>query len=646
MGVHGLSSYIGDILSTKGHVVQTIDFNQRQQREITFSVDFANFVHGIADSFCKNWYYGAPDGTFYPSLVELFSELKKRNIIFHFYLEVDSTKSVDEKEHESNKRSKQRCLDMRNVQADLKAELPTNVLRGKRILTYCQLIFLLTVKAATAVGFPFSIVNGEGDYAMAKSCRQTNVFGVISGDSDFCTFPLSTWVMSGSIGGWRKLLRSLQFNKRHTVKYISNSRLKSYLQVDPIDIAVLAGCDMTKVQLTQYMKHNVREWNPRSSAGDRIQYIVNHLQRVNGLKKCQHWSAYCDRNTETCENYLEIRNFFENYSNSDGSASQVVVTSAHEIFSAWSEAICTSNCLKLPITLFYTVDCAEDSDGGDVKKEYISITSLKKNLIFCVSALYRRCYLHENDNYEVLLRGQFEPNELVQIDRNYEVNPEDYLLPCIDAELLAFKLPVKITLLTKLVVFLASGRVMDDDTESSTMERLNSLIRNIPIDVSTLLPLIPILRFLAEKTMFSDIKDSCKFITMSDLGLLVFLICHRYLAPQWINFKKESRSCFDTIFTVQLIRSCFSDFTKIFSLVKIDGFHELLPYLDFAALSRFSGEVKRGGVKFRSFNELFRTLLKRYDVLLGRMVNRENLLNLSMRVCIAAFGDLEISDKF
>ncbi|KAL0224541.1 hypothetical protein P9112_003931 [Eukaryota sp. TZLM1-RC] len=643
MGVRGLSSYIRYILSTQGQIVQSFDFNERQRRELTFCVDVANFTHGIAYSFCKHWYHGAPDGTFYPSLLELFSQLKKRNIIFHFYLEVSSTKSLDEKEHESFKRSENYWSDMKKLQADLVAEIPTDDLRGKSVLVFSEIVFLLIIKAATVVGFPFSIVNGEGDYAMVELCRQSNVYGVISGDSDFCTFPNSTWILSDSIGGWHKLLRSLQFNKPHKVMYMSNSRLMTNLRVDPIDIAALAGCDMSKVEPNQYLQDNVRGWNSRARVSEKVEFIINHLQRVNGLKKCPQWKAYCDANAEIAENYQEIRNFFESYNNSDGQASTVEVTSVHEIYAAWFEAICKSECVLLPISLFYKGFSTVDSDGNDISK-FVSITSLKRNLIFCGSALYRRLYLHENDNYEVFLHGQFEPNEAAQRNPNYEVNPKDYLLPCINSELVTAEISVKITALTKLAVFLASGRLMDNDDENNTGNRLNDLISGVSFSVIPLLLLVPLLSFLAEKTMFSDMKESCNFITMTDLGLLVVLICYRYLSRQQTNFKKEHRPCFDTIFCVHFIRSCFSEFAKIFSLLKINDYHELLSLVDFAALCRFAGHVKSEGMKFSSFNELFQSLMDQSIVF--RMVKRDDLWTLSTLVWTAAFGDIEISDQF
>ncbi|KAL0205530.1 hypothetical protein P9112_000837 [Eukaryota sp. TZLM1-RC] len=242
MGVSGLLSYTNS--HSRPH---SFDFNERQSHKVHIAVDTSNIINSFLNSFFPDYlnlpFYanGVDAVSFYNYSDQLFSQIRARNIILHFFVEKknqhDLKAKFDKKQH---------------YWLDEKKEVVLN--KGYTMADDPDSLHRIFNKAAHQSGHVLKFVPGEGDYYMANDVWNGTCSAVWSGDSDFVVFPRCKMILLDE--NFSRLLHNLKNNQEANHKVFSQHDVAQSLKLsddDMILLAIMCGSDFVKKKLKPYM---------------------------------------------------------------------------------------------------------------------------------------------------------------------------------------------------------------------------------------------------------------------------------------------------------------------------------------------------------------------------------------------------------
>ncbi|KAL0247935.1 hypothetical protein GEMRC1_003174 [Eukaryota sp. GEM-RC1] len=633
MGVALLSSF----LQSQKKLLRSFDFNKVQEEPVLITVDSANFCCDCVASFAHEWYYGISLPSFYHSIQELFEQLKSRNIIFHFFLESSSLQSLEEKLSEHEIRANESIDSITYVQSCLN---DGSIPHKSNSLLQNSLLTSLIIKCAVAAGFHFSIARGEGDQYMANNCKERNSFGVLSGDSDFAIFPDCTWILSNTLkGSWSALLTSLKSNLSHTISYVSSSTFRDHFKINLTDFATIAGCDFSKHVIAD-VNHTIYTKRGKS----RVQAIIDQLKAHKSLEETPLYQHVVAVKPEIEEARQLCKSFY--------SLSEINVWNLidfdHEL-AGHLDVFAVD--LKMKLSENRIVLHPSLAIKNQISLQSFSIELMTRDLLFAEFCSYRRICEGSIVPFEVLLCGQLEPNEEFSIISNYLIDIDSYSMSSIDVNTPKLPFVHKLRLLFELSLLCSSGSSLPSSPPLLFQDALSEQLILVNNRYPGLLLLVPVVRFIVEKTMIGENRDQCSFISVFDVVLIALVTCYHYFhreADDLIGVNDDLPSlidrklpCFQSVFMSELLKTTVGRIMQISTLFEINEALEILPNLNLEIFASLSSVTKSQALNLTSFSEIYDFLL---DLFKSNCANvsecSDDLKNLTSLVFHLSVGDL------
>ncbi|KAL0248351.1 hypothetical protein GEMRC1_003587 [Eukaryota sp. GEM-RC1] len=225
MGVYGLTTWLNN---QKGFNYY-FDLNRFQTTEYHLAADFLNICHNFSSCFAPHFIEGIDGVSLYRYAVELFSELRARNIIVHLFVEIPNQEDLLFKFDRSKEIWETEYIAMMEIPEEMyessHRSLPLHGSFG-------------FMQAAHQTGHRLVFVPGEGDSYMAHAVASGVCSAVWSSDSDFLVFPKCRML---ELRNFKMVLENLQQNKKCKHKLISSEDIARRLKLTEADLITFSS---------------------------------------------------------------------------------------------------------------------------------------------------------------------------------------------------------------------------------------------------------------------------------------------------------------------------------------------------------------------------------------------------------------------
>ncbi|KAL0221533.1 hypothetical protein RCL1_001387 [Eukaryota sp. TZLM3-RCL] len=281
MGIRGLLSFLD-----KNNSIIKCDLKRLQPGSV-IGVDTYNFAYSIYNQCSSTYWYQGYDNLFLFNIVKNFiSAFESHGILLHFFFEVQTLDSFEDKSKELDLREEQ--FRKQYVQYCHYAREGLDF-RSDTLVTGLVPMPWIILKAASETKSGITFCSGEGDDFIAKQAQLQNICAVMSADSDFVAFPNIALILLNRIN-YLELTQQLE-NKVSSaiVDVISSNKVVASLGLTSssfIDLALLLGNDFSDYLLQNWQ---VRKCFPKVYGMDRIPEFAKILLQSSSLDQTNFW---------------------------------------------------------------------------------------------------------------------------------------------------------------------------------------------------------------------------------------------------------------------------------------------------------------------------------------------------------------------